>query len=61
MFWILLIGFVAAVVAFVWYFFMAPLEKEMHERRMEMIRKKIEKREQARRENPERENEGRET
>jgi hypothetical protein len=49
-FWLLLIGFVAAVIAIVWFFFMAPLEKEMHERRMELIRKKIEKREQSLRE-----------
>ena len=37
----------AILIAVVWFFFIAPLEKQMHERRMEMIRRKIEKREQA--------------
>ena len=43
---LIVIGVAAAVIALVWFFFMAPLEKEMHERRMEMIRRKIEKRQQ---------------
>lgn len=44
---LVVLGLAIAVVALVWFFFMAPLEKQMHERRLEMIRKKIEKRQQA--------------
>lgn len=47
---ILILGFGAVLVAVVWFFFMAPLEKQMHQRRMEMIQKKIAKREAAKRE-----------
>lgn len=43
---LLAIGLGTAVVAIVWFLFMAPLENDMHERRMEMIRRKIEKREE---------------
>lgn len=45
--WILIIVSAAVLIGVVWHFFMAPLEKQMHERRLEMIRRKIEKREQA--------------
>jgi len=48
--WILIIVSAAVLVGVVWHFFMAPLEKQMHERRLEMIQRKIEKREQANRE-----------
>lgn len=41
---ILVIGLGAAVVALVWFFFIAPMEKQMHDRRMEMIKRKIAKR-----------------
>ena len=44
---LLVIGLAIAVVVLVWFFFMAPLEKQMHERRLEMIQRKIEKRQQA--------------
>ena len=44
---LLVIGLAIAVVALVWFFFMAPLEKQMHERRLEMIQRKIEKRQQT--------------
>ena len=44
--WVIIIGLAVALIAIVWFFFMAPLEKQMHERQMEMIRKKLEKREQ---------------
>ena len=36
---------VVAVIALVWYFFIVPLGRQDHERRLEMIRRKIEKRE----------------
>lgn len=39
-------GIAAVLIAVVWFFFMAPLEKQMHERQMEMIQKKLEKRRQ---------------
>jgi len=35
----------AVLVAIVWIFFIAPLGRQDHERRLAMIRKKIEKRE----------------
>jgi F0F1-type ATP synthase membrane subunit b/b' len=43
---IIVIGIAAVLIAVVWFFFMAPLEKQMHERQMEMIQKKLEKRRQ---------------
>jgi F0F1-type ATP synthase membrane subunit b/b' len=43
---IIVTGIAAVLIAVVWFFFMAPLEKQMHERQMEMIQKKLEKRRQ---------------
>ena len=44
---LVVIGLAIGGIALVWFFFMAPLEKQMHERRLEMIQRKIEKRQQA--------------
>lgn len=46
MIYLLVFGIAAVLVAIVWFFFMAPLEKDYHDRKLEMIRKKIEQREQ---------------
>ena len=46
---LLVFGIVAVVL--VWKFFIAQLDKQMHQRRVEMIQKKIEKREHAAKEN----------
>jgi F0F1-type ATP synthase membrane subunit b/b' len=43
---IIVTGIAAVLIAVVWFFFMAPLEKQMQERQMEMIQKKLEKRRQ---------------
>lgn len=48
--WVLIIVSAAVLAGLVWHFFMAPLEKQMHDRKLEMIRRKIEKREQANKE-----------
>lgn len=39
---------VAVLVTVVWFFFIRPLGREDHERRLEMIRRKIEARERRR-------------
>lgn len=46
MIYLLVFGIAAVLVAVVWFFFMAPLERDYHQRKLEMIRKKIAEREQ---------------
>lgn len=49
MIYLLALGLLLGLAALVWYFFMAPLGRERHERELEMIRRKLERREAARR------------
>ena len=44
---LLAIAIASVLIAVIWYFFIAPMERQMHDRRVEMVRRKIEKREQA--------------
>jgi hypothetical protein len=48
--YILAFGLIIALSAIVWFFFMAPLGREQHERELEMIRRKLERREARRNE-----------
>jgi hypothetical protein len=48
--YILAFGLIIALGAIVWFFFMAPLGRERHERELEMIRRKLERREARRNE-----------
>ena len=48
MIYLLTLGLLLGLAALIWYFFMAPLGRERHERELEIIRRKLERREAAR-------------
>ena len=43
MIYLLVLGLLLSISAIVWFFFMAPLGRERHERELEMIRRKLER------------------
>jgi len=49
MMYALALGLFLGIAALIWYFFMAPLGRERHERELEMIRRKLARLEAARR------------
>jgi hypothetical protein len=47
--YVLAIGSMLAVAGAIWYFFMVPLGRERHERKLELVRRKLERLEARRR------------
>lgn len=48
MMYVIAFGALAVFVAIVWIFFVAPLGNQMHERKLEMIRRKLEQKQRDR-------------